>query len=132
MQLNINSPAYYTSNYGIDNEIYRMCQGISRFMRNKNYSEKIDVIGLVPIIAPKELIENGEWKEEIRYDMKYKVVYVSKHIEFEKYIHSDINEKKELIIDNILKSIKVIRKKSKFDYDRFKNDLLEFLKVSES
>lgn len=127
MRLNINSPAYYSQVFGVDNEIYNMCQEISRFMRDKNYSETVDTIGIVPIIAPKELIKQGKWKEEIKYDLKHKIVFVSKHIDYDVYNAANIKEKKILILDNIIESIKSIQKKSKLDFEQFSLELYWFV-----
>lgn len=127
MRLNINSPAYYSKEIGVDDEIYSMCQEISRYMRDKEYSKLVDTIGIVPIVAPKELIEVGKWKEERKCDLKFKLVFVSKQISFDEYINADIRRKKELMIKNILDSVKSIHKKSKLDFERFKTDLMEFI-----
>ena len=129
MQLNINSPAYYSNEYGVDSEIHWMCREISRFMKDKNYSEKIDTIGIVPIVAPKELVDKGLWQEEVKYDMKFKLAYVSKQIEFDEYNLSNTDDRKSLIVKNILESVKSISRKGKFDYDKFQKDLLEFLEI---
>lgn len=131
MRLNINSPAYYSKEIGVDNDIYIMCEEISLYMRDREYSEIVDTIGIVPIVAPKELIESGKWKEERKYDIKFKLVFVSKQIDYDEYYSADISRKKELIIDNILISVKSIHKKSKFDYERFKIDLLKFVNLSD-
>lgn len=131
MQLNINSPAYFSNEYGIDSEIHWMCREIFKFMKEKNYSEKIETIGIVPIVAPKELIDQGLWKEEIKYDLKFKLAYVSKQIEFDKYNVANIEERKLLIVNNILASVKAISRKGKLDYDRFNKDLLEFLEIEQ-
>ena len=56
MELNINSPKYYKDVYGVDDEIYRLCQDIYIYFKDKSYSEIINIIGLIPIIAPKELL----------------------------------------------------------------------------
>ena len=65
MELNINSPKYYKDVYGVDDEIYRLCQDIYIYFKDKSYSEIINIIGIIPIIAPKELLENGKYKEPI-------------------------------------------------------------------
>lgn len=129
MQVSINSPAYYSNEYGVDNEIYWMCREISKFMKDKNYSEKIETIGIVPIVAPKELIDRGLWKEDVSYDMKFKLAYVSKWIEFDEYNSSNTDGKKLLIVKNILESVKSISRKGNLDYDKFQKDLLEFLEI---
>lgn len=130
MVLNINSPAYYTTIYGIDDEVYWMCRELSDFVKEKKYSDIIDIVGVVPIIAPKADIDKGLWKEVKKCDLKFKVAAVSLQISFDDYIQSDIEKKKSLIIDNIVKSIKVISKKGKFDFNNFKEDIISFCEMS--
>lgn len=130
MDLNINSPSYYKNIYGVDDEVYWMCRRISDFFKDKKYSDIVDIIGITPVVAPKELIANGQWKEEIKYDLKFKLVSVRKRIDFDKYINSNADGKCKLIAENILKSIKSISRKAKIDYNQFEKDLLEFLKYS--
>ena len=52
MELNINSPSYFTKQYGVIDEIYSMCRGISKHVENKQYSDLVDIVGITPIIAP--------------------------------------------------------------------------------
>ncbi len=33
------------------------------YFKDKSYSEIINIIGIIPLIAPKELLENGKYKE---------------------------------------------------------------------
>ena len=130
MVLNINSPAYYTNIYGIDDEVYWMCRELSDFVKGKKYSDIIDIVGVVPIIAPKDDIDKGLWKEEKKCDLKFRVATVSLQISFDDYIQSDIEKKKSLIIDNVIKSVKVISKKGKFDFNDFKEDIISFCEMS--
>ena len=58
MELNINSPSYFTKQYGVIDEIYSMCRGISKHVENKQYSDLVDIVGITPIIAPKDIIAN--------------------------------------------------------------------------
>lgn len=130
MVLNINSPAYYTNIYGIDDEVYWMCRELSDFVKEKKYSNIIDIVGIVPIIAPKDDIDKGLWKEVKKCDLKFRVATVSLQISFDDYIQSDIEKKKSLIIDNIIKSVKVISKKGEFDLNDFKKDIISFCEMS--
>lgn len=129
MVLNINSPAYYTNIYGIDDEVYWMCRELSDFVKGKKYSDIIDIVGVVPIIATKDDIDKGLWKEVKKCDLKFRVATVSLQISFDDYIQSDIEKKKSLIIDNIIKSVKVISKKGKFDFNDFKEDIISFCEM---
>ena len=51
MELNINSPAYFTDHYGIDEEVYKYCQQLHDFFRTREYSESMNIIGITPVIA---------------------------------------------------------------------------------
>lgn len=127
MQLIINAPSYYKNIYGIDNEIYCLCTKISNFMKEKNYSELIDKIGMTPIVAPEDIIKKGQWKEEVQYNIKSNLIIVKKYINYDRYVKASIEEKKKLIVANILKSIKTIQRKGKINYLQFEEDLLKFL-----
>ena len=60
MELNINSPAYFTNHYGVDDEVYRYCQNLHNYFKTKEYSETLTIIGITPIVAPKVLaVTNG-------------------------------------------------------------------------
>lgn len=64
MELNINSPVYYKEHYGIDNEVYRFCQRAYLYFKDKKYSNTLQIIGIVPIVAPQEVIESKNYKEK--------------------------------------------------------------------
>ena len=66
MELNINSPAYFTDHYGIDEEVYKYCQQLHDFFRTREYSESMNIIGITPVIAPKEIYDQGMWKEKVQ------------------------------------------------------------------
>lgn len=125
MQLNINSPSYYKNEFGVDSEIYWMCREICDFVSKKDYGECR--IGITPIAAPLELIQKGEWEEETQYQMKSNLIIVKRHMDYEKYVSSSIEEKKMMILGNILRSLKAVKAKGKIPYDQLEQDVLEFL-----
>ena len=126
MVLSINSPSYFSTEYGIDDEVYWMCRSLSRFVEEKNYSNLIHTIGIVPLIAPKEMIDCGKWREYIDGMPKYGVVTVSVQTDFYEYLHAGIRQRKWMIIDNILRSVKKIAKRYKIDYLTFEADVKKF------
>lgn len=67
MELNINSPVYYKDHYGIDNEVYRFTQRTQLFFKEKEYSNTLQIIGFVPIIAPQEVYAAGNYKERVKF-----------------------------------------------------------------
>lgn len=126
MELNINSPAFYTKIYGIDDEIYQMCREISQFFSNKEYSEIIKSIGIVPIVAPENELKKGLWKETKVVEPQYSFASISFQIDYREYTKAGINAKKSLIIGNLLKSVKAIKNKAKLDYNKFEDDVRAF------
>ena len=130
MELNINSPKYYKEVYGIDDEIYRLCQDMHIYFKNKSYSETINIIGIIPIIAPKELLENGKYKEVKHCSVAYGFADVNLFIDYEKYVGASLDEKKVLIVKNVVDSVKAIKTKGKIDFNHFKEDMIRFCEIS--
>lgn len=50
----------------------------------------------------------------------------SLQIDYEEYVKADTANKKRLIIDNILESVKSVLKKEKINYSLFEEDVREF------
>lgn len=123
MELNINSPAYFSEHYGIDDDVYRYCQRLYRFFLDKQYSDSLSTIGLMPAAAPEELYAARQWKESVRFIDHATCAIIHIRLDFNRYYHADSAEKIALMRDAILKAVKKIRSKSKFDLERFENDL---------
>lgn len=79
----------------------------------------------MPIIAP-DIIDIKETK---KYSLTYGFAFVSLKIDYNKFVYSNIEQKKKLIIENILLSIKVIHKKAKIDYKQFELDIIEYCRT---
>ena len=58
--------------------------------------------------------------------MKQRTRSVSLQIDYEEYVKADTTNKKRLIIDNILESVKSVSKKEKINYSLFEEDVREF------
>jgi len=125
MSLYINSPSYYTSLYGVDEEIYKMCRLIEKNIDIKKYTSKLDSVGVTPIIVPKEEICDDRWQETKKISLSYRFASISLYIDYSDYISSNVAEKKSLIIKNILDSLLLIKKRLKndFNYEEIKNDI---------
>jgi hypothetical protein len=129
MSLNINSPRCYTADYGIVDEVYRMCRDITRGIDITKYTCVFDSIGITPIVAPRGEIESGKWKEVKKVLIKSKLAIISLHIDYDAYCNADVQEKKNLVLQNIFESLLVISKKAKkdFDYERLVMDILKIV-----
>lgn len=126
MELNINSPQYYKEYYGIDDTIYRFCQDAYLFFKNKEYSDVLKIIGIIPILAPADAYENGEWKEHVSFISHNSVATVCIRMNLEQYLEADEFERKNMYKDMIFKSVKKVKGKGKFDLVAFSKDLEEY------
>ena len=132
MSIHINSPAYYTKIYGIDDDVYKVCRLLKKNIDVKNYTSLLDTIGITPIVAPISEICDGKWQETKYISLAYRMANVSLHVDYSAYISAnDQNSKVQLIIDNVLSSLLVIKKrlKNNFDYERIKKDILLLAKL---
>ncbi|MBQ4284681.1 MAG: hypothetical protein IJB96_12245 [Lachnospira sp.] len=122
MELNINTPAYYKEHYGIDDEVYNYCREVRRFFFDKEYSDTLHVIGIVPVAAPQELYDSGAWKESVQLVGNKSCAIISIRMDFEEYYNADSAGKILLIKETVLKAVKKIKSKGKFDFDAFERD----------
>ena len=129
MNIYINSPSYYTEEFGIIQDVYDMCNYISRNIDIKKYTSIIDTVGITPIIAPSQVIEQNEMKE-IKYISKtYRMANIALFVDYLQYVDGDVYKKKRIILDNILSSLKCLKNKLKnsFDYDMLYSDVMLLL-----
>ena len=66
----------------------------------------------------------GRWMSQEEYNKM--VASGSLQIDYEEYVKADTANKKRLIIDNILESVKSVLKKEKINYSLFEEDVREF------
>lgn len=123
MELNVNSPAYFKEHYGIDNEVSKFCQKAYLFFKDKEYSDILHIIGIVPVVAPQEIYDSGKWEESIKFLCKKSAVSITIRMDFENYCNADSLGKVEQTKEMILMAVKQIKSKGKFDYDKFKEDI---------
>lgn len=126
MELNINSPAYFTDHYGIDEEVYKYCQQLHDFFRTREYSESMNIIGITPVIAPKEIYDQGMWKEKVQVVGLGSCAIIDIKMDFDNYYNADSNGKIELIQQMIIRAVRKIKSKGKFDWEKFRDDLLKY------
>ena len=126
MELNINSPAYFTDHYGIDDEVYKYCQQLHDFFKTREYSESMNIIGITPVIAPKEIYDQGMWKEKVQVVGLGSCAIIDIRMDFDNYYNADSNGKIELIQQMIIRAVRKIKSKGKFDWENFRDDLLSY------
>ncbi len=124
MELNINLPAYFKEHYGADDEVYRFCKKAYLFFKDREYSNILHIVGIMPVVAPQEMYDRGAWKESVRFLDNQNVASIVIGMNFEDYYHADSMGKLEQIKEMILTAVKRIKTKGKFDYVKFKEDFL--------
>ena len=122
MELNVNTPAYFNQHYGIDDEVYQFCQNAYMYFKDKEYSDVLHTIGIVPVAAPQELYDDGAWKESVKLIGNKSVAIISIRMDFQEYYNADSADKILLTKKMILKAVKKIKSKGIFDYDAFERD----------
>ena len=124
MELNINLPAYFKEHYGADDEVYRFCQKAYLFFKDREYSNILHIVGIMPVVAPQEMYDRGAWKESVRFLDNQNVASIVIRMNFEDYYHADSMGKLEQTKEMILTAVKRIKTKGKFDYVKLKEDFL--------
>lgn len=132
MKLDIRKPCYYSKTNEIEAEIIEMCEKITIYFNNREYSRLINRFDVLPVVAPANILAQGLWEEETMFTKSVGVISIFKHVDYEKYIHGTVEDKKKLTVKCIIEASKMIKKKreTQFDAKQFEKDLLEFLNYS--
>ena len=93
------------------------------FFKEKEYSNTLHIIGIVPIIAPQEVYAAGNYKERVRFLCGKGVASVEIKVDFDAYHNAGSSGKIVLTKEMLLTAAKRIKTKVDFDYDRFRDDL---------
>ena len=128
MNLFINSPSYYTEEYGVMDDIYNLCKLLSDRIDITLYTDALDTIGITPIIAPKQVLDSGCMEVKM-ISMRYRMANISLYCDYNNFIKADLALKKVMIAENIINSLYVIKKrlKNKFNYTQIVNDIKNLL-----
>lgn len=78
----------------------------------------------MPVVAPKELYEAGQWKESVKLIGGAACTIITITLDFESYYSADSKGKIVLTRDAVLKAVKKIKSKGRFDFGGFEKDLL--------
>lgn len=132
MKIDIKTPSYYEQYYKVDEEIIKMCFDVMQKFDHKSYSDVVDVIDIIPVVAPAEKLEQGLWEEDIMFSKSIGRISVFKHIEYDKYMDGTVEERKKLTIKCVIEAAWMIKKKpgTKFNAKQFESDFLEFTEYS--
>lgn len=125
MELNVNSPAYFSQNYGVDDDVHCFCQKLYLYFKDKEYSNTLHTIGIIPVVAPSDVYEKGLWEENIKMIGNKSCAIITILMDFNKYYSANSSDRIIQIKEMILKAVKKIKSKDKFDFEKFANDFNE-------
>ena len=99
-------------------------------LESNDYGSEFVDIDIIPIIIdPKRsLFEAGFFKERQLIKRKTKEAEIRLRTDFDKFYAADHNKKRLLLVDNVIRAIKVIGEKSKSDFNSEKL-IADILKV---
>ncbi len=123
MDLTFKIPTFYKSRYGTDEEIDFFCNIICEIAKKKEYSKKVDKIDFIPIIIPKEMIASGKGKEFTKIELGYRVIALSRQIDFDLYYNANVGQKKRLLAECLIKGLHEVESKILFDINKFEEDI---------
>ena len=127
MELTIYEPAYYSKINGSDPNIKSFLDKISSFVVDKTYSPVIFEIMIAPVVAPKEILDQGLWDESAKCWPSSNDAAVFIHIPYKEYVNASVDEKKRLLLLSVFSAMERIEKKGKINMKQFKKDILECL-----
>ena len=108
-------------------QVLRETNELLKPLESNDYGSEFVDIGIIPIIIdPKRgLFEAGFFKERKLIKRKTKEVDIRLRTDFDKFYAADYNKKRLLLVDNIIRSIRIIGEKSKSDFNSKKliNDI---------
>lgn len=92
--------------------------------KDKKYSNTLQIIGIVPIVEPQEIVEGENYKEKVKFLCNKSVASINIKMDFNDYYNADSIKRIELTKEMILTAVKRIITKVDFDYGKFKEDLI--------
>ena len=98
-----------------------------------NYGTEFEDIGIITICISQELIDAGWFKERVLAKRKAKEADIRLRMDYDKFVSSSYEIQRLMYIENIVRSIRALQKKSKLDFrgEELIKDILKALDVKE-
>lgn len=78
-----------------------------------NFSDNLDDIGIIPVCLPKNMIEDGSFKERRYVSLKKRYADIRLHIPYEEFMKGDKIARISLCAKNIADAVAYVKKKDK-------------------
>jgi len=120
---------------GIFSKFFKECDEKLGPLENNDYGMEFDSIGIIMIVIDprRGLFEEGFFKERKLIKRKAKEADIRLRTDFDKFNNADYDTKRLLLLENIVRSIRIIGEKSKVDFQAEKliADILEQFGIDE-
>jgi hypothetical protein len=116
-------------------QLFREADELLKPLESNDYGSEFEFIGIIPIIIDprRGLFEAGFFKERKLIKRKAREADIRLRTDFDKFYAADHNKKRLLLVDNIIRSIRVIGEKSKsnFSSEKLIADILQVFNIKE-
>lgn len=106
-----------------------------KVLENKDYGNALKEIGIIPmcVIRTKEYEDAGFFQERVLYLKKEKDADIRLHINIVEFQKANDNEKKILLVKNVIDSIRRLSLKVRkgFDFERLETDVVDLFRLSD-
>lgn len=120
----------YKIRKNIEKKLQFVCEENGNLEEDDTYGTEFQDVGIITIIIPKEMKEY--WKERKYISRKNRSADIRLYIDYERFIKETPKNQRLMYIENIIKSIEVLKERSKGDFkgDKLIQDILEALNVT--
>ena len=133
MKLFISIEAERAEETGIDNIMTKVRKKLSFLSEDTDaYGTEFNDISIIPVCVSEEMWQTLGWKERKLISRKKKEADIRLKMDFRRFNKADAEEKYILFADIIVKSVLVVKEKSKSDFkgDKLVADILKSLNVT--
>jgi len=120
----------YKIRKNIEKKLQFVCEENGNLEEDDTYGTEFQDVGIITIIIPKEMKEY--WKERKYISRKNRSADIRLYIDYERFIKETPKNQRLMYIENIIKSIEVLKERSKGDFkgDKLIQDILDALNVT--
>lgn len=114
----------------VEEKLQFVCEENVGLEQDDTYGTEYQDVGIICIIIPKEMQEY--WKERKYISRKNKSADIRLYIDYERFIRETPENQRLMYVENIIKSIEVLKERSKGDFkgDKLIQDILDALNVT--
>lgn len=124
------SEGYHKAWKYVNKRLSFVCEENGNLEEDDTYGTEFQDVGIITIIIPKEMKEY--WKERKYISRKNRSADIRFYIDYERFIKETPKNQRLMYIENIIKSIEVLKERSKGDFkgDKLIQDILDALNVT--